>query len=67
MRMLILFVVIHIGHVDRLGVLLIDEYIGFDVFDALAVDLNVNSESRTEKPEDLVPREVGVQGIGLAR
>ena len=64
--LVIIFVVVHVGHEDFFGIFLVDEDIGFNKFDALIVDADLHAEIVAEEIEEILPFDVGIEGISFS-
>lgn len=61
--LVVIFVIVHVCHEDFFGVFLIDEDIGLDKFDAFIVDADLDPEIVAEEIEEILPFDVGIEGI----
>lgn len=67
LHILIVRLVIHISHIDSFIPLLVDEDIGFNVTDALAVYLSLHLEGLAEEVQQKIPLDVRIQRISDSR
>ena len=61
--LVVIFIVVHVGHEDFFGILLIDKDICFYKFDAFIVDTDFYAEIVAEEIEEILSFDVGIEGI----
>ena len=64
--LLLALALLHIGHKDIFGVLLIDENVRFHKFDAFIMDRDIHVEIPTQKLKQLLTLYEGIQRVGPA-